>query len=396
MDHRAFSVAGVDCFVGSAGIKKTGMKDMVVLLLAEGTQVAAVFTQNQFCAAPVQLSRELLQEGKAIRALVINRGNANAGMGEKGLKDAKAIAQEVEQVFALPPKSVLSFSTGVILEPLPVDKMKDALYQLENATWDQVAESIMTTDTVPKIYGEELVLAGKKVKIAAVAKGSGMIHPNMATLLSFMATDVKIERIFLQKIIKEISSRSFNCISVDGDTSTNDSFVLIATGTAGVEIKDEKSADYDLLKEALQRGALHLAKAIVQDGEGATKFICIKVKKARSVAEAKRVGFIIARSPLVKTAFFASDANLGRILCVIGNSAIENLDIHALRVWLGDILVVEKGGRALNYEEAQGIKVMAQKEITITVDLARGSEEATLYTCDLSYDYVKINAEYRT
>ncbi len=396
MDHRAFSVAGVDCFVGSAGIKKTGMKDMVVLLLAEGTQVAAVFTQNQFCAAPVQLSRELLQEGKAIRALVINRGNANAGMGEKGLKDAKAIAQEVEQVFALPPKSVLSFSTGVILEPLPVDKMKDALYQLENATWDQVAESIMTTDTVPKIYGEELVLAGKKVKIAAVAKGSGMIHPNMATLLSFMATDVKIERIFLQKIIKEISSRSFNCISVDGDTSTNDSFVLIATGTAGVEIKDEKSADYDLLKEALQRGALHLAKAIVQDGEGATKFICIKVKKARSVAEAKRVGFIIARSPLVKTAFFASDANLGRILCAIGNSAIENLDIHALRVWLGDILVVEKGGRALNYEEAQGIKVMAQKEITITVDLARGSEEATLYTCDLSYDYVKINAEYRT
>ena len=396
MDHRAFSVAGVDCFVGSAGIKKTGMKDMVVLLLAEGTQVAAVFTQNQFCAAPVQLSRELLQEGKAIRALVINRGNANAGMGEKGLKDAKAIAQEVEQVFSLPPKSVLSFSTGVILEPLPVDKMKDALYQLENATWDQVAESIMTTDTVPKIYGEELVLAGKKVKIAAVAKGSGMIHPNMATLLSFMATDVKIERIFLQKIIKEISSRSFNCISVDGDTSTNDSFVLIATGTAGVEIKDEKSADYDLLKEALQRGALHLAKAIVQDGEGATKFICIKVKKARSVAEAKRVGFIIARSPLVKTAFFASDANLGRILCAIGNSAIENLDIHALRVWLGDILVVEKGGRALNYEEAQGIKVMAQKEITITVDLARGSEEATLYTCDLSYDYVKINAEYRT
>lgn len=396
MDHRAFNVAGVDCFVGSAGIKKTGMKDMVVLLLAEGTQVAAVFTQNQFCAAPVQLSRELLQEGKAIRALVINRGNANAGMGEKGLKDAKAIAQEVEQVFALPPKSVLSFSTGVILEPLPVDKMKDALYQLENATWDQVAESIMTTDTVPKIYGEELVLAGKKVKIAAVAKGSGMIHPNMATLLSFMATDVKIERIFLQKIIKEISSRSFNCISVDGDTSTNDSFVLIATGTAGVEIKDEKSADYDLLKEALQRGALHLAKAIVQDGEGATKFICIKVKKARSVAEAKRVGFIIARSPLVKTAFFASDANLGRILCAIGNSAIENLDIHALRVWLGDILVVEKGGRALNYEEAQGIKVMAQKEITITVDLARGSEEATLYTCDLSYDYVKINAEYRT
>ena len=387
---------GVDCFVGSAGIKKTGMKDMVVLLLAEGTQVAAVFTQNQFCAAPVQLSRELLQEGKAIRALVINRGNANAGMGEKGLKDAKAIAQEVEQVFALPPKSVLSFSTGVILEPLPVDKMKDALYQLENATWDQVAESIMTTDTVPKIYGEELVLAGKKVKIAAVAKGSGMIHPNMATLLSFMATDVKIERIFLQKIIKEISSRSFNCISVDGDTSTNDSFVLIATGTAGVEIKDEKSADYDLLKEALQRGALHLAKAIVQDGEGATKFICIKVKKARSVAEAKRVGFIIARSPLVKTAFFASDANLGRILCAIGNSAIENLDIHALRVWMGDILVVEKGGRALNYEEAQGIKVMAQKEITITVDLARGSEEATLYTCDLSYDYVKINAEYRT
>ena len=396
MDHRAFSVAGVDCFVGSAGIKKTGMKDMVVLLLAEGTQVAAVFTQNQFCAAPVQLSRELLQEGKAIRALVINRGNANAGMGEKGLKDAKAIAQEVEQVFALPPKSVLSFSTGVILEPLPVDKMKDALYQLENATWDQVAESIMTTDTVPKIYGEELVLAGKKVKIAAVAKGSGMIHPNMATLLSFMATDVKIERIFLQKIIKEISSRSFNCISVDGDTSTNDSFVLIATGTAGVEIKDEKSADYDLLKEALQRGALHLAKAIVQDGEGATKFICIKVKKARSVAEAKRVGFIIARSPLVKTAFFASDANLGRILCAIGNSAIENLNIHALRVWMGDILVVEKGGRALNYEEAQGIKVMAQKEITITVDLARGSEEATLYTCDLSYDYVKINAEYRT
>lgn len=396
MDHRAFSVAGVDCFVGSAGIKKTGMKDMVVLLLAEGTQVAAVFTQNQFCAAPVQLSRELLQEGKAIRALVINRGNANAGMGEKGLKDAKVIAQEVEQVFALPPKSVLSFSTGVILEPLPVDKMKDALYQLENATWDQVAESIMTTDTVPKIYGEELVLAGKKVKIAAVAKGSGMIHPNMATLLSFMATDVKIERIFLQKIIKEISSRSFNCISVDGDTSTNDSFVLIATGTAGVEIKDEKSADYDLLKEALQRGALHLAKAIVQDGEGATKFICIKVKKARSVAEAKRVGFIIARSPLVKTAFFASDANLGRILCAIGNSAIENLDIHALRVWMGDILVVEKGGRALNYEEAQGIKVMAQKEITITVDLARGSEEATLYTCDLSYDYVKINAEYRT
>ena len=396
MDHRAFSVAGVDCFVGSAGIKKTGMKDMVVLLLAEGTQVAAVFTQNQFCAAPVQLSRELLQEGKAIRALVINRGNANAGMGEKGLKDAKAIAQEVEQVFALPPKSVLSFSTGVILEPLPVDKMKDALYQLENATWDQVAESIMTTDTVPKIYGEELVLAGKKVKIAAVAKGSGMIHPNMATLLSFMATDVKIERIFLQKIIKEISSRSFNCISVDGDTSTNDSFVLIATGTAGVEIKDEKSADYDLLKEALQRGALHLAKAIVQDGEGATKFICIKVKKARSVAEAKRVGFIIARSPLVKTAFFASDANLGRILCAIGNSAIENLDIHALRVWMGDILVVEKGERALNYEEAQGIKVMAQKEITITVDLARGSEEATLYTCDLSYDYVKINAEYRT
>ena len=396
MDHRAFSVAGVDCFVGSAGIKKTGMKDMVVLLLAEGTQVAAVFTQNQFCAAPVQLSRELLQEGKAIRALVINRGNANAGMGEKGLKDAKAIAQEVEQVFALPPKSVLSFSTGVILEPLPVDKMKDALYQLENATWDQVAESIMTTDTVPKIYGEELVLAGKKVKIAAVAKGSGMIHPNMATLLSFMATDVKIERIFLQKIIKEISSRYFNCISVDGDTSTNDSFVLIATGSAGVEIKDEKSADYDLLKEALQRGALHLAKAIVQDGEGATKFICIKVKKARSVAEAKRVGFIIARSPLVKTAFFASDANLGRILCAIGNSAIENLDIHALRVWMGDILVVEKGGRALNYEEAQGIKVMAQKEITITVDLARGSEEATLYTCDLSYDYVKINAEYRT
>lgn len=383
---RTFNVEGVDCFVGSAGIKEASVNDMVVLLLVEGTQVAAVFTQNQLCAAPVQLSRELLHAGKSIRALVINRGNANAGMGEKGLKDAKAIAQEVEKVFSLPPRSVLSFSTGVILEPLPVDKMKKALYQLKSATWDQVAESIMTTDTMPKSYREELVLAGKKVKIAAVAKGSGMIHPNMATLLSFMATDVKIERTLLQKIIEEISSRSFNCISVDGDTSTNDSFALIATGMADIEIKDEKSVEYGLLKEALQRGALYLAKTIVQDGEGATKFIRIEIKRARSVAEAKQVGFSIARSPLVKTAFFASDANLGRILCAIGNSGVDKLDINNLRVWLGNVLVAEQGSRVANYEDYQGAEVMSQKEIVITVDLARGTEESTIYTCDLSYD----------
>ncbi len=393
-------VAGVRLGIASAGIKKPGRRDITLIELAAGSKVAGVFTQNRFCAAPVTVCRQHLQGGN-IRALVINTGNANAGTGEQGLERARQTCAAVAELFGIEAEQVLPFSTGVILEPLPVDKILPALpaakADLTPNHWSEAAHAIMTTDIVAKAASVRTEIAGKAVTVTGIAKGSGMIHPNMATMLGYVATDAAVSQAMLNQLAKEVADVSFNCVTVDGDTSTNDSFILIATGQAGhAEIADDNAAAYAVLKAALSEVSIKLAQAMARDGEGATKFMTVKIEKGRDHAECKQIAYAIARSPLVKTAFFASDPNLGRILAAIGYAGVADLDVDDIQVHLGDVLVAEKGGRAASYTEAQGAAVMKEAEITIRVVLNRGDAHATVWTCDFSYDYVKINAEYRT
>jgi len=393
-------VKGVELGYAEAHIKKPNRKDLLVIRLAPGSRVAGVFTQNRFCAAPVQVCKAHLEAGAEVRALLVNTGNANAGTGEDGLMRARRSCEALAGLLGIADDQVLPFSTGVIMESLPVDRVVAGLpacvADLRENNWANAAQAIMTTDIVAKACSKQLQLGGKTVTITGIAKGSGMIHPNMATMLGYIATDAAISQKALEAMIQHTVNRSFNCITVDGDTSTNDSLILMATGQAGnVEIT-EQSADYAALRDAVTEVAATLAQAIVRDGEGATKFMTIRINGGRDEAECRKAGYAIAHSPLVKTAFFASDPNLGRILAAVGYAGIDDLDVSLLQLYLDDVLVAENGGRAASYQETDGQRVMAQAEITVRVELGRGRAQATVWTCDFSYDYVKINADYRT
>ncbi len=369
-------IKGISLGTAKAHIKKPNRKDLLLVTIAEGSRVSGVFTQNAFCAAPVLLCKEHLKNESGIRALIINTGCANAGTGEEGISKAKETCQAVSELLSINSRQVLPFSTGVILESLPIDKIKnglpDTVKNLDPAHWFDAAEAIMTTDIAPKGASRRIKIQDREIFISGVSKGSGMIHPNMATMLSFIATDASINQILLDKLLKEVTQQSFNCITVDGDTSTNDSFILIATGHAGNREIIEEDNDYEILKAAILEVAIELAQAIVRDGEGATKFITIQVESGLDNAECRKVGFAIAHSPLIKTAFFASDPNLGRILAAIGYAGIESLDISKIELYLGDFLVAEKGGRATSYTEHQGQEVMKHSEISMRILLNRG------------------------
>ena len=395
-----FPVAGVRLGVAEAEIRKKNRRDLTLVALDPGCTVAGVFTQNRFCAAPVQICRQHLAAGHEIRALVVNTGIANAGTGEPGRLAAQETCEAVGQLLGVSAGQVLPFSTGVILELLPVERIKAGLpavfADLKADNWHAAAHGIMTTDTVAKAASRILTVNGKKVTISGVSKGAGMIRPNMATMLGFLATDAGIAQSLLDKLVKEAADASFNCITVDGDTSTNDSYVMIATGQSGASFTSESDAGWAEVKAAIIAVSVDLAQAIVRDGEGATKFITVAVQGGQDVEECRKVGYAIGHSPLVKTAFFASDPNLGRILAAVGYAGITDLDVDGVKVWLDDVLVAEKGGRAVAYKEEDGARVMAQAEITVRVDLGRGAARASVYTCDFSYDYVKINADYRS
>lgn len=395
-----FPVAGVEIGISSAGIKKANHPDLTVFRLAADSAVAAVFTTNRFRAAPVLLSESHLGTDTETRALVINTGNANAATGEPGLQAARLTCNELGTLLKLRPSQVLPFSTGVILEPLPVDKLvkslPDAVKNLRADNWFAAAHSIMTTDTQPKIHSTRIKLGDTQTTITGISKGAGMIKPNMATMLGFLATDAGVAPKLLNEMTRSIADLSFNRITVDGDTSTNDSFVIMATGKNGVHIDSVASPHYPVLYEALANAARDLAQKIVRDAEGATKFITVQVEEAASSAEALKVAYAVAQSPLVKTAFFASDPNLGRILCAIGYSGVADLDTTKLRLWLGDVLVSEHGGRNPDYQEAQGQAVMQEAEIVVRIALGRGDQSETVYTCDFSHEYVSINADYRS
>ena len=392
-------VKGVRLAAVAAGIKKkAGASDLVLFELAPDSVCAATFTKNLFCAAPVIIAKKHLAQ-QSPRYLLINAGNANAGTGSRGIEDAIACCALVAGLAGCDDAQVLPFSTGVIGENLPLDKFKTGVplvhAALKDDAWLEVGRGIMTTDTVLKGYSTQINLDGKKVIITGVAKGSGMIHPDMATMLSFIATDAMVSIDALNKILKDAVEQSFNAITVDGDTSTNDACVLIATGKAGNKKIDSDAGDYLILQQAVNGVCMFLAQAIVRDGEGATKFITLDVQNAESQQAAKQVAFTIAHSPLVKTALFASDPNWGRILAAVGRAGVA-IDINKIKLYLGDVCIVENGGRASSYTEAQGQKVMANEEITIRVDLSAGTASARVWTCDFSYDYVKINAEYRS
>ncbi len=397
-------VPGVELGIASAGIKKPGRKDVLVMRLAPDSEVVGVFTQNRFCAAPVTLCKEHLHDHDAsggIRALVVNTGNANAGTGEDGLRRARETCASLAGQLGLSARQILPFSTGVILEPLPHDKivavLPDAIADLKPANWAEAAQAIMTTDIVAKAASRKVALDGREFVVTGIAKGSGMIHPNMATMLGFVATDAPVSCEALEAILRHAVNKSFNCITVDGDTSTNDSCILIATGaTAAPVIMDDGDPRFNSLRDAITELMIQLAQAIVRDGEGATKFMEIRVEGGRDEAECKQIGYAIAKSPLVKTAFFASDPNLGRILAAVGYAGVTDLDVDRIKLWLGNVLVAENGGRSPGYQEAEGARVMAEAEINVRVHLGRGDAVATVWTCDFSYDYVKINAEYRT
>ncbi len=395
------AVPGVRIGVAMAGIRKADRKDLVVFALDEGTVAAGVFTRNRFCAAPVQLCREHLTAGAGIRALVVNTGNANAGTGADGLVRARRSCDTAARLLGLRPQQVLPFSTGVILETLPIDRLEAglpaAVAALRPDAWLDAAEGIMTTDTVPKAASRQVQLGGHTVTVTGVAKGAGMIRPDMATMLGFVATDAVIGQAALDALVREAADDSFNCITVDGDTSTNDSFVLMATQRAGhARIDTLDSAQGRALRDAVVAVSAQLAQAIVRDGEGATKFITVRVEGGRDIAECRRVAYAIAHSPLVKTAFFASDPNLGRILAAVGYAGIADLDQGLIDLYLDDVHVASQGGRHPRYEEAQGQRVMKQSEITVRVLLHRGNASSTVWTCDLSHDYVSINADYRS
>jgi glutamate N-acetyltransferase/amino-acid N-acetyltransferase len=393
-------VAGLELGTARAGIRKPGRRDMLVARLAPGATVAGVFTRNRFCAAPVQVCREHLASGQGIRALVINTGNANAGTGQTGLADARRTCTELAALLGCEPAAVLPFSTGVILEPLPMDRLlaglAPAVADLHAARWGEAAEAIMTTDTLPKAVSRRIEVDGVSAVVTGIAKGAGMIRPNMATMLGFVATDAAVPQALVQQWVREAADASFNRITIDGDTSTNDSFVLIATGAGALKIDAGEGARAMALRTTIIEVARELAQAIVRDGEGATKFITVQVEQARTAEEASAVAYAIAHSPLIKTAFFASDPNLGRILCAIGYAGIEDLDPAGIDLYLGDVHVATGGGRHPDYREEEGQRVMKPAEILVRVLLHRGSAATTVWTCDLSHDYVSINADYRS
>jgi glutamate N-acetyltransferase/amino-acid N-acetyltransferase len=394
------SIAGVELGIAQAGVRKTNRDDLTVLLLAPTASVAGVFTRNRFCAAPVTVCLEHLAQHTPIRALVINTGNANAGTGDPGMAAARFTCDRMAHELGCAAQAILPFSTGVILEPLPVDRIVAALpAAIANAApahWAEAARAIMTTDTIPKAASRSALISGHRVAVTGIAKGAGMIRPNMATMLGFMATDAAVPQALLAGWVREIADASFNRITIDGDMSTNDSFMTIATGAGALRISDGASAEAQQLRALMTEVALELAQAIVRDGEGATKFMTIQVEAAATAAEAAQVAYAIAHSPLVKTAFFASDPNLGRILAAIGYAGIEDLDVRSVDVWLDSVRVARGGGRDPHYREEDGQRVMRQAEITIRVSLGRGQAATTVWTCDLSHDYVSINADYRS
>jgi glutamate N-acetyltransferase/amino-acid N-acetyltransferase len=386
------AVAGVGLGVAMAGIKKPGRKDLLVMRLAPGAKVAGVFTRNRFCAAPVVLAKKHLRN--PVRALVVNTGNANAGTGKDGMQRAQRVCAALAAELGCKANQVLPFSTGVIMEPLPVDRICAGLPQAARAdgSWADAAEAIMTTDTVAKAFSRKVRLSRGEAVITGVAKGAGMIRPDMATMLGFIATDAKVGQAALQAMTRRVADRSFNCATVDGDTSTNDAFMLIATGAGPAA----SSKDLPALEKAVTEVAQQLAQAIIRDGEGATKFVTVRVERGRSGAECRKVAYAIAHSPLVKTAFFASDPNLGRILAAIGYAGIGDLDTGKVDLFIDDVLVAKRGGRNPDYDEARALAAMKKPEFTVRAVLNRGKAAAQVWTCDFSYDYVKINAEYRT
>ena len=385
-------VSGLELGVAMAGIKKANRRDLLVMRLAPGSAVAGVFTRNRFCAAPVLICRKNLRN--TVRALVVNTGNANAGTGGDGMKRALRVCSELASLAGCKPGEVLPFSTGVIMEPLPVERLVAGLPQAlaAQSDWLSAAEAIMTTDTVPKAFSTRIRISTGEVTVTGIAKGAGMIRPNMATMLGFVATDASVPKKDLQGMLSRVVDRSFNCVTVDGDTSTNDSFILVATG-AGPSARNRK--DLALLEEAIAGVSGQLAQAIVRDGEGATKFVTVRVERGRSDAECRSIAYSIAHSPLVKTAFFASDPNLGRILAAIGNAGVA-LDTGKVDLYIDEVLVAKRGGRNPAYREEAAIAAMKKPEFTVRALLNRGKAEATVWTCDFSFDYVKINAEYRT
>ena len=393
-------VKGVKLCFSEAHIRKPNRKDVLVMTLVEGSIVAGVFTLNQFCAAPVILCKDFIAQKSGIRALLVNTGCANAGTGEDGLNRARQTCDALGNLLNLQANQILPFSTGVILESLPTDRLiaglPTAIENLKEDNWLNAAEAIMTTDIVAKGTSRSIMLDGQNITITGISKGSGMIHPNMATMLGYIATDANVSQSALESITHHAVNKSFNCITVDGDTSTNDSLILMATNQAGNTVISESSENFIALRDALTEVAIELAQAIVRDGEGATKFMTISVEGGRDETECRKVAYAIAHSPLVKTAFFASDPNLGRILAAIGYAGVEQLDVNMLKLYLGDVLVAENGGRASAYLEEQGSAVMKESEILVQVDLARGKANCTVWTCDFSYDYVKINADYRS
>jgi glutamate N-acetyltransferase/amino-acid N-acetyltransferase len=397
-------VNGIELGYAEAGIKKPNRKDVLVMKLAEGATVAGVFTKNRFCAAPVQVSKAHLAAvtagGKPIRALVVNTGNANAGTGEQGLANAMATCAEVAGLLGCDAQQVLPFSTGVILEPLPVQKVVAALpaaiANLKQDNWFNAAETIMTTDTQPKAASGTVVINGHRVTMTGISKGAGMIRPNMATMLGYLAIDAKVAQPVLDELVRHAADHSFNCITIDGDTSTNDSFIVMATGAGTLEVNSTSGIEYEALRDAVAGISRNLAQQIIRDGEGATKFITVTVDEGRDLEECRKIAYSIAHSPLVKTAFFASDPNLGRILCAIGYAGVDDLDTTKLDLYLDDVWVAKAGGRNPDYREEDGQRVMKQAEITVRVKLARGDATATVWTCDLSHDYVSINADYRS
>ena len=394
-------ISGVRLGIAEAGIRKANRKDLLVIALEAGARVAGAFTKNRFCAAPVIVAKEHLGYGHAIRALLVNTGCANAGTGEDGLWRARESCAALAMRLGCESLQVLPFSTGVIMEPLPVGHLSDgipaALADLRDSNWASAAEAIMTTDTLPKAASRRVAIGGREVTLTGIAKGAGMIHPNLATMLAFIATDARVAQPLLEAAVHGAADRSFNRITVDGDTSTNDAFMLIATGRADMmELAEAERPEFHAFAGAVTDLATELAQAIVRDGEGATKFITIEVTGGRSCDECDQVGFSIAHSPLVKTAFFASDPNLGRILAAVGKSGIDDLDQSLIDLHLDDLLVAKGGGRHPDYREEEGQRIMKQSEITVRVELHRGAARGTVWTCDLSHDYVSINADYRT
>jgi glutamate N-acetyltransferase/amino-acid N-acetyltransferase len=394
-------IHGVRLGIAEAGIKRPNRKDILLIELALGSTVSGVFTKNRFCAAPVQVCREhLAQKNDPIRTLIVNTGNANAGTGEEGMRRARASCDALAQQMNLKPHQILPFSTGVILEPLPIDKilaaLPSAIRNLKEDDWYSAAEAIMTTDTQPKAASLQITTPEGLITLTGICKGAGMIHPNMATMLGYIATDAAVNQTLLNQLTQEAADLSFNSITIDGDTSTNDSFVVMATGQSSIRIESQASPAFLAFKEGLIQLSIQLAQMIVRDGEGATKLITIEVGGGKNADECECVAKAIAHSPLVKTAFFASDPNLGRILAAIGYAGIDDLDVSRVQMYLGDVWVAKDGGRNPTYQEADGQRVMKESEITVKINLGRGDVSRTIWTCDLSHEYVSINADYRS